>query len=153
MKFGIVSVFVVIVLFFVLGFMVSSESERKGEEKIVTKIIDGDTIIVQGGETIRLLGFDCDERGKACYSSAKERIEELVLGKVVVLESENDDRDIYGRSLRYVFLEDESISEVMVREGYCVARFPEDSKYKPEIVRAEEFAIVNEIGCKWKVGE
>jgi micrococcal nuclease len=150
MKWKIYSVLAVIVLFFVLNFLVSESGVDLREEKIVTKIIDGDTIIVQGGETIRLLGFDCDERGKSCYMGAKERIEELILGKSVILESENEDKDIYGRSLRYVFLDGENIDELMVREGYCVARFPEDSKYKKEIVEAEEFAILNKVGCKWE---
>lgn len=150
MKWKIYSVFVVIVLVLVLDFLVLGRGVDSKEEKIVTKIIDGDTIIVQGGETIRLLGFDCDERGKSCYGGAKERIEELILGKSVILESENEDKDIYGRSLRYVFLEGENIDELMVREGYCVARFPEDSKYKQKIVEAEEFAILNKVGCKWE---
>jgi len=149
MNLKIISILVLMILVFTLNFMVSGEEIDLKEEKIVTKIIDGDTIIVQGGETIRLLGFDCDERGRACYSSAKARIDELILGKLVVLEMESEDKDIYGRSLRYVFLEGENIDEIMVREGYCVARFPQDSKYKKDIVEAEEFAIVNEIGCKW----
>ena len=150
MKFGKAFVFVFIIsLFALLYFLISGDNSDMVEDKIVTKIIDGDTIIIEGGETVRLLGYDCDERGKECYQGAKERMEELVLGKSVIVKREGDDKDQYGRSLRYIFLEGKNINKQMVEEGYCVARFPQDSEYKSEIVNAEQYAIVNKIGCKW----
>ena len=135
--------------FLFINFLTESGS-NKIEEKIVTKIIDGDTIIVEGGETIRLLGIDCDERGRECYTSAKERIDELLLGKTVILESDLEDKDRYGRSLRYIFLDRKNINAQLVKEGYCIARFINDVKYKEEITNAEKFAIENKIGCKWE---
>lgn len=149
MKWKIASILTMLILFIVLYFLVSENNTNISEEGIITKIIDGDTIVFQGGETIRLLGLDCDERGKECYNNAKERIEELILEKTVILESDGEDKDIYGRSLRYVFLEGENINKKMVLEGYCVARFQDDSKYKKEIQNAESFAILNNVGCKW----
>lgn len=121
----------------------------ENQEKIVTKIIDGDTVIVEGGEDVRLLGIDCDEKGRTCYTPAKKRIDELLLGKSVSLERDGDDKDMYGRSLRYIFLDGKNINEQMVEEGYCVARFVGDSKYKLDIQNAEENAIMNKVGCKW----
>ncbi|MDO8486477.1 MAG: hypothetical protein Q7S77_02170, partial [Candidatus Staskawiczbacteria bacterium] len=47
-------------------------------ETIVTKVIDGDTIVVEGGYHIRLLSIDADETGFPCYQDAKTRLEELV---------------------------------------------------------------------------
>ena len=117
----------------------------------MTKIIDGDTVIVEGGETIRFLGIDCDEKGRECYDDAKKRIDELLLNNKVSLEKESEDKDRYGRSLRYIFLNNENINIKMVKEGYCVARFEnKDSKYKTDIQEAERYAISNKIGCKWK---
>jgi micrococcal nuclease len=116
---------------------------------IVTKIIDGDTVIVEG-ENVRLLGMDTDERGYPCYSSAKERLEELVLNKEVRLEKDQTDKDQYQRHLRYIFLDDENINLKLVEEGLAVARFyPEDTKYKNEIINAETQARENKRGCKW----
>jgi len=149
MKFEVISIIIIVILFFSLFFLISNNTPSLKEEKIVTKIIDGDTIIIEGGETVRLLGYDCDERGKECYQSAKVRMEELVLGKVVIVESDVEDKDLYGRSLRYIFLDGENINKQMVEEGFCIARFPGDSKYKTEIVNAEQFAILNGVGCKW----
>jgi micrococcal nuclease len=122
----------------------------RGEPKMVTKIIDGDTIVVQGGETIRLLGMDTDEKGYPCFTPAKKRIEELVLNKEVYLEMDKEDQDLYGRSLRYVWLGDDNIDLRLVREGLAVARFPkQDAKYRDLFVAAENEAMDNEVGCKW----
>src|SRR3989344_4650157 len=148
MKIKILSILAVVILFLFLIFLISDQN-LSNKTVIVTKIIDGDTVIVQGGETIRLLGIDCDERGKECYVEAKNRIEEILLNQKVILKKESEDKDIYGRSLRYIFLNGENINSKMVKEGYCVARFPQESKYKKEIVKVEEFAISNNIGCKW----
>jgi len=49
--------------------------------RLVTKIIDGDTVLIEGGYSVRLLGIDADERGNPCYGIAKERLEGMVLNK------------------------------------------------------------------------
>ncbi|GAG14785.1 unnamed protein product, partial [marine sediment metagenome] len=69
----------VIVIAFLAGFFVSQFSGQfagSGEStgiqsnfsgtKMVTRIIDGDTVIIEG-ESVRLLGMDTDERGEPCY--------------------------------------------------------------------------------------
>ncbi|MBI2046928.1 thermonuclease family protein [Candidatus Pacearchaeota archaeon] len=111
-------------------------------DKFVSKIIDGDTIIIEG-ESVRLLGIDADEKGYPCYSAAKNRIEELV--------ADAEDKDMYKRYLRYIFLDGENINLKLVQEGLAVARFsPENTKYKDEILAAEKSARENKIGCKWR---
>ena len=59
MKIKILSILAVVILFLFLIFLISDQN-LSNKTVIVTKIIDGDTVIVQGGETIRLLGIDCD---------------------------------------------------------------------------------------------
>ncbi len=126
----------------------SLESDFVGM-KFVSKVIDGDTIIIEG-ESVRLLGMDTDERGYPCYSDAKRRMEELVLDEGVRVEIDVEDKDQYDRYLRYIFLGDENINLQMVREGLAVARFsPENQKYKSEILAAEKEAREAKIGCKW----
>jgi len=121
------------------------------KEALVTKVLDGDTIIVQGGIHVRLLGIDADEKDYPCHGTARQRLEELILGKTVVLEMDNEDLDQYGRQLRFVFLNGCNINQQLVAEGLAIARFyPENQKYKDEIVVAEAEAIKNKIGCKWE---
>ncbi len=118
--------------------------------KLTTKVIDGDTFMIEGGYSVRILGIDADERGHPCYEEAKQALEELILNKEVKLEKGKEDQDQWCRYLRYVFLSDQNISLELVKEGLAVARFsPEDVKYKEEIAQAEREAIENKVGCKW----
>jgi len=132
-----------------------------GAVKLVTKIIDGDTFLIENGYSVRILGIDADERDHPCYEPAKNRLEELILNKEVKLEKGNKDKDQYCRYLRYVFLtssENKNLSEKsstnvgleLVKEGLAVARASaEDNKYQKEIALAERTAIENQVGCKW----
>jgi len=109
---------------------------------------------VEGGSRVRLLGMDTDERGYPCYAEAKKRMEELVLNKEAYLEPEGEDKDQYGRYLRYIFVDGENINLRMVQEGLAIASFyQEDSKYKAEIIAAEKNAMDNGIGCKWSASD
>jgi micrococcal nuclease len=121
------------------------------QSAVVTKVLDGDTIIIQGGIHVRLLGIDADEPDYPCHQAAKTRLEELIQDKTVKLETDNEDLDQYGRQLRYVFIGGKNINEQLVVEGLAIARFyPENQKYKDQITAAESAAMSNKIGCKWQ---
>jgi len=121
------------------------------ETAVITKVLDGDTVVISGGDHVRLLGIDADEPGYPCYAAAKKRLEELVLGKTAVLERDNENLDQYSRKLRYIFLDGKNINTQMAAEGLAIARFyPENQKYKNEIAAAEAQALENKTGCKWE---
>jgi len=123
---------------------------QDGALKLATKIIDGDTFLIEGGYSVRILGIDADERGYPCYEAAKNKLEELILNQEVKLEKGTEDKDQWCRYLRYIFLNDKNISLELVKEGLAVARFsPENVKYREEITQAEKEAKENKIGCKW----
>jgi len=123
---------------------------QDGALKLATKIIDGDTFLIEGGYSVRILGIDADERGYPCYEAAKNKLEELILNQEVKLEKGTEDKDRWCRYLRYIFLNDKNISLELVKEGLAVARFsPENVKYREEITQAEKEAKENKIGCKW----
>lgn len=97
----------------------------------VTRVVDGDTIeILMGGrkEKIRLIGINTpemnDERGEVqCFAEeAKDRMKELVSGKIIKLEYDETQnlRDTYNRILAYIYLEDEQmLNRKMIAEGYA----------------------------------
>jgi len=129
-------------------------------EATITKVLDGDTVVVEGGHHIRLLGIDADERGYPCYEEAKSYLEELVLNKETRLEKDRTDVDQYNRCLRYIFLpaeasaeaglDDKNINLQLVKEGQAICRFYEpDTKYRDECMALEKEAIENKIGRKW----
>lgn len=118
--------------------------------KLVTKIIDGDTFLIEGGYSVRMLGIDADERDHPCYEQAKDRLEELILNKDVRLEKGTEDKDQWCRYLRYVWVGDTNIGSTLAKEGLAVARFsPEDVKYREQITQAEKEARESQTGCKW----
>ena len=119
------------------------------QDVLVTKVIDGDTLVVEGGDHVRLLGMDTDEKGYPCWAVAKDELERLVLNKRVLLETDKEDKDQYGRLLRWVWLNDTLVDFELVKDGLAVARFYGNSKYQEEIKAAEQEAIANHVGCKW----
>ncbi len=117
---------------------------------LVTRVIDGDTVVIEGGKSVRLLGIDADEKDGPCYEEASERLEELVLNKRVELEKELRDGDVYGRLLRYIFLDGQNMDLQLVKEGLVSARASyEGGLYDKEFADAEYAAKQAKIGCKW----
>ena len=150
----VVGVVLGVVLVMGLLFFFSPEPMKIDQYILVTKVIDGDTIIIEGGDSVRLLGIDADERGYPCYLDAKERLESVVLGREVLLEEDGEDKDQYDRYLRYVMLDGENLSILLAEEGLVVARFFNDNlRYSEDIVAGEKRAIDQKIGCKWEVTE
>jgi hypothetical protein len=98
----------------------------------VTRVIDGDTIEISSGETVRLLGIDTPERGKTYYNEAIEFLKSNIDGQEIVLEKGIEDRDKYGRVLRHVFLGNIHINKLMIQEGYANPYFLNNKKYEKE---------------------
>lgn len=116
------------------------------EISFVTDITDGDTIVISGGDRVRLLGIDCPEKGEFYYKEGKARLEGLIEQKEIMLEKEGENKDRYGRLLRYIFLDDMNINLKMVEEGYAKCYFYEGSRYKERCGELEEKAIKKKIG-------
>ncbi|MGA2669561.1 MAG: thermonuclease family protein [Ignavibacteria bacterium] len=164
---------IVLVLFgyFAWIYVIPKLSEHESKQKdtfLVKRVIDGDTFELENKDRVRLLGIDTPEK----YESSKldrdvERsgqdkktiqklgelasqfTKKLIEGKRVVLipESNYDDKDVYGRLLRYVYLEDGTfVNKKIVEDGYAYAY----RKYKisklDEFVKCENDARVNKRG-------
>lgn len=79
----------------------SDDIELKG---IVTKVVDGDTLDINGTR-IRLAIVDTPERGQPGYDKAKNFVESLCLGKKGQLDVDSGQRrgDRYGREVGVVY--------------------------------------------------
>lgn len=113
----------------------------------VIRVIDGDTIEVEGGQKVRYIGIDTPEtqqpaRFPECFGQeATIKNRELVDQKLVRLEKDVSEIDRYGRLLRYVYIDDVMINQLLVSDGYAVARsYPPDVKYQEIFVAAEQSA-------------
>lgn len=126
---------------------VSSESE---EQFLVTRVIDGDTVVLANGEKVRYIGIDAPETYKKnqCFGEeSKNKNKELVEGKSVRLEKDISERDKYGRLLRFIWIGDTFVNDYLVRQGYAKAyRYPPDVKYSSQFVEAEKEARENNRG-------
>jgi len=120
----------------------------------VTRVIDGDTIELETGETIRYIGIDTPEtvhptKPVQCLGTeASAKNKELVDGKKVKLEKDVSETDKYGRTLRYVYLDDgRMVNDILVREGFAsAASYPPDVKYQDQFREAEQSARANKWG-------
>lgn len=107
----------------------------------VLKVIDGDTIVVEGGMRVRYIGMNAPEMSEPLGQAAKEANESLVRGKRVRLEKDVSDTDRYDRWLRYVYVDRLMVNAELVRLGMARARaYPPDAKYQNHLERMEREA-------------
>jgi len=119
----------------------------------VTRVIDGDTIEIEGGERVRYIGIDTPETVDPrttvqCYGKeASNKNKELVEGKEVRLEKDVSETDKYDRLLRYIWIGDTLINEVLVKEGFAYSSsYPPDVKYQDRFIAAQKEARNNNRG-------
>jgi micrococcal nuclease len=116
----------------------------------VTRVIDGDTIIIEGGYHVRYIGIDAPESGEFYYLEAKQMNEGLVEGKKVRLERDISDKDSYGRLLRYVYVGDDFVNAEIIRQGCAWAiAYPPDVKYQVYLEAVEKEARQSKRGV-WR---
>ena len=130
------------------------------EAFFVTKVIDGDTIVLENGEKVRYIGIDTTElhhpkKEVECFSrQAFEENKKLVLGKKVFLQKDISEKDKYDRLLRYVFLDEKMstdegsfINLYLVKNGFAyAATFPPDVKYANLFLTAQKEARQKNLG-------
>jgi len=137
----------------------------------VKRVIDGDTIQLESGERVRLIGIDTPEMhesdklyrdsqrtgqdvgiiqelGRRAYEFTRK----LVEGKRVSLEFDVEKYDKYRRLLAYVFLKNEGIfvNAEIIRQGYAsLMTIPPNVKYADLFVKLYQEARQNRRGL-WK---
>ena len=105
---------------------------------------------MEGNEKVRLLGIDAPEKGERCFEESKKFLEDLLLNKGVELEFEKEKKDLYGRTLAYVFYNSTLINSFLVKNGLAYSYMITGLRYEEEIRNAEKFAREGRIGCLWK---
>lgn len=114
---------------------------KETEKKVVTRVIDGDTVDFSDGVHGRLVGIDAPEYSEGCLSKqAKTRLEELVLGKEVLVELTG--KRSFERDLVWVSVDGVSVNKVMVSEGMAT----KDEGYTDEMEIAESEAMTTKRG-------
>jgi len=131
----------VLVLFILTSFAVFGQTPDVAfatREGHVLRIVDGDTIDLTNGETVRLLGINTPEMGFPFSMEAKLFTLKLLARQDVRLELDEQERDVYGRLLAHVYVEVEVegestwllVNAELVRAGLAELLFiPPNSRY------------------------
>ena len=149
---NLISSFLIILFFINCSFSFSADIKSIYGK---AKVVDGDTINING-EKIRFTGIDAPEsfyRGKkqACYLNekkvfcgelSKEKLKEKIGSNLIFCKREKN-KDTYGRTLAECFVDGESLSIFMVRNGYAFD-FVRYSKKK--YAEDEAYAKANKLG-------
>ncbi len=130
------------------------ENFENMEKTVVERVVDGDTVVISGGERVRMIGINTPESvkeaGEVEYygDEASKYSKNKLEGKMVYLEKDVSNKDDYDRLLRYIYLEDGTFyNELIVKEGYAFARsYPPDIKYNEILHEAEIYARENNLG-------
>ncbi|PIP08904.1 MAG: hypothetical protein COX51_01785 [Syntrophobacteraceae bacterium CG23_combo_of_CG06-09_8_20_14_all_50_8] len=139
----------------IFGFLllpVGLYGENYPSERVVKRVIDGDTIELKSGETVRYIGIDSPEtpysrRGpEAFWEEAAEANRRLVGGKIVKIEYDN--QVMHGsRLLAYVYVGEIFVNGEMVRKGFALySPFDPNNTKNTLLFQYESEARKNKIG-------
>ncbi|HLC63158.1 MAG TPA: thermonuclease family protein [Candidatus Nanoarchaeia archaeon] len=121
---------------------------------LVARIIDGDTLEINSSYKIRLSGINTPETGECYYQEAKQFLSSLTLNQEIYLERDITNKDVYGRFLRYIYIQDDLINSILVEEGYAKVydKYANDTKRYQQLKRIEDPAKTNMLGV-WSCPE
>ncbi|MFA5318497.1 MAG: thermonuclease family protein [Patescibacteria group bacterium] len=143
--------------------LVAPQNDKR-QYYLVVKVVDGDTIDVNINneiERLRLIGINTPEtvdprKPVECFGKeASAKAKELLSGQKVYLEKDEtqDERDKYGRLLRYVFREDGLFYNLeIIKQGYAYEyTYQVPYIYQQEFKEAQNYARENKLGL-WADG-
>lgn len=98
--------------------LISNESSRDNHQTPngTIEVIDGDTFITAEGEIVRLLCIDTPEKNQEGYEEATDFLSERLFDAELRLEGNKT--DAYGRSLRWVYVDDVLINKEIIDLGF-----------------------------------
>ena len=127
----------------ILNIYLFQKNEKLKEKNLVQIVADGDTLILKTGITVRLVNIETPELEYCGGPEAKKRLEELVLGKVVELETVS--ADMYHRPIVLVTVGNKFVNEIMLKEGF--AKYDGSPSPKRDVLKkAYDYAFGKKIG-------
>lgn len=116
----------------------------------VTDVIDGDTMDLDNGQRVRLIGINTPEREEPFYEEASHFLKNRLDGKRVEIEYDQETTDQYGRTLAYIWLGDALINQEILSQGFANAySVPPNVRYERIFLLTEQAAQSAGVGM-WK---
>lgn len=131
---------------------------RDGPKGVVTQIVDGDTLLLDNGLVVRLIGIQAPHLKLAREgfedwpkgAEAKAALENLALNQPVQLRYGGAEKDRYGRVLAQAYLTGPApgwVQQQMLETGMArVYSFPDNRACLPDLFAAEGRARVGKLG-------
>lgn len=99
---------------------------------VCTQVVDGDTLYLDNGEKVRMVGINTPERGVDGYISSKNFLQKLCLNKEIGLDVDNaKNKDKYGRTLAVVIVDGKNVNEILLKEGLAEIMYIPPSEFYP----------------------
>lgn len=98
------------------GWLIKEKGETKEKLYTVKRVVDGDTLIIDNNQEVRLANIDAPEKGLCGFEEAKQSLEKIALGKQIAIEGKTNDK--FGRLLVSAWLKGELVNEKMVKSGW-----------------------------------
>jgi micrococcal nuclease len=134
--FSILFVIVVALLVLVLRLVEEIGPEKGPDDRfVVTRVLDGDTMELQGGDRLRLLAIDTPEKGEPLHDEATEFLARKALGQVADIKYANQRRDKYGRQLGYLYVDTLFVNKAIIDSGYGCLYLFDDNDLKSDQVK------------------
>ncbi len=92
--------------------------------RLVERVIDGDTIEIDGGERVRYIGVDAPELDEPLYEEARSFQEKILhRSRVRIRVCKEEPKDGYGRTLAFVYKGNVDMGGQLLRYGYARTLF------------------------------
>lgn len=135
-------VYLLLLLSFCLNFFLYFKL-RDSKLFLVTRVSDGDTIVLNDDQVIRLANLNAPEYNVCGGQESKSFLENLVLGKKVSLRGLGYDE--YNRTLGVIYLNGQSLNHLLISSGW--ADYDSNFKQDREIMStAAQTAKQNQVG-------
>jgi endonuclease YncB( thermonuclease family) len=132
--------------------LLAFQAQAGEKEFVVTKVIDGNTIVLENGDIVRYIGIDAphlkkNEGGPQFFAREAARFNKgLVLLKKVRVVSEGR-KEADGRIIAYVYVKNTFVNGEMVKLGYArVDARQLDERYRELFLRYEKDAAARYAG-------
>jgi len=108
---------------------------------VVSRVIDGDTYILNDSIHVRLIGIDTPEKNQPFYLEARNFADSALTGSGVRLEFGDEKNDNYGRNLVYLYKDSLLFNEVLLSRGLAsVYLFPGNDRFAERLIAAQKQA-------------
>jgi micrococcal nuclease len=112
------------------------------ETGVVRRVVDGDTLQLEDGRRVRLVQIDAPEEESECYGREATHVLAGIAGRGARVQMEPDgaldDRDDFGRLLRYVRAGELNVNLALVERGAAAPYFfrNERGRYADDLLAA-----------------